>query len=190
MLVLFGFTVTHDLCFNDYILFTNRNSLREQLEKRGREMLDNMESTEGVKKLESGVLIHVLEDGPEGPGQGIRATKGSVVSIHYHGTLPDGTVFDSTLGGEPVQFPLAQVIPGWREGVLAMHEGETAMVGIPPEQAYGPEGTPDGRIPGGSTLFFKIQLLKVLSGEIGGSGLIGSDGQALKRDDSASGLIL
>lgn len=165
--------------------------MRDKLEQRGREMLDNMEKTEGVKKLDSGVLVHVLEDGPEGPGKGTRATKGSVVSIHYHGTLPDGTVFDSTLGGDPVQFPLAQVIPGWREGVLAMHEGETAMVGIPPEQAYGLEGTPDGRIPGGSTLFFKIQLVKILSGEVGGSGLIGTDGKALKKDTSGgSGLIL
>jgi len=166
------------------------NALREKLEKRGREMLKNMSETEGVKVLDSGVIVHVLEHEQDGPGQGIRATKASTVSIHYHGTLADGTVFDSTLGGDPVKFPLAQVIPGWREGVLAMHEGETAMIGIPPEQGYGPQGTPDGRIPGGSTLFFKIQLLKVLSGEIGGSGLVGSDGKSLKRNDGGSGLIL
>lgn len=154
-------------------------------------MLKNMEETEGVKKLDSGVMVHVLEHGPAGPGKGVRATKASVVSIHYHGTLADGTVFDSTLGGEPVNFPLAQVIPGWRDGVLAMYEGETAMLGIPPEQAYGPQGTPDGRIPGGSTLFFKIQLLKVLTGEVGGSGLVGPDGKSLKRNGGGgSGLIL
>ena len=70
------------------------------------------------------------------------------------GTMADGTVFDSTLGGDPVTFPLAGVIPGWRNGVLKMHEGETAMLGIPPDQAYGAKGTPDGRIPPGSTLFF------------------------------------
>lgn len=155
-------------------------------------MLQNMAETEGVRVLDSGVILHVLESGPEGPGKGTRPSKGSVVSIHYHGTLADGTVFDSTLGGEPVQFPLAQVIPGWREGVMAMHEGETAMLGIPPEQGYGDEGTPDGRIPGGSTLFFKIQLLKIVSGEIGGSGLVGADGKSLnkKTDDGGSGLIL
>ena len=168
-----------------------RNALREKLEQRGREMLKNMAETEGVRVLDSGVVLHVLDHGPEGPGQGIRATKASVVSIHYHGTLADGTVFDSTLGGEPVNFPLAQVIPGWREGVLAMHEGETAMLGIPPEQAYGPQGTPDGRVPGGSTLFFKIQLLKVLTGAIGGSGLVGPDGKTLTRGNgNDSGLIL
>ncbi|OEU10991.1 FKBP-like protein, partial [Fragilariopsis cylindrus CCMP1102] len=127
----------------------------------GNEMLQNMVQTEGVITLDTGVAIHVLEPGPDGYGQGTYPTAGSVVLIHYHGTLSDGTVFDSTLGGEPAKFPLAQVIPGWRDGILNMHQGETAMLGIPPEQAYGVEGTPDGRIPGGSTLFFKIQLLEI-----------------------------
>ena len=144
-------------------------------------MLQNMAETEGVKVLDSGVILHVLEDGPGGRGQGIRATKASVVQIHYHGTLADGTVFDSTLGNEPVTFPLNGVVPGWREGVLKMHEGETAMIGIPPEQAYGPDGTPDGRIPGGSSLFFKIQLLEVLSAGVGGSPLLGANGQKFKK---------
>lgn len=165
------------------------NALREKLELRGREMLQNMAETEGVINLDSGVCVHVLEHGPDGPGQGAYPTAGSVVEIHYHGTLSDGTVFDSTLGGDPVKFPLAQVIPGWREGVLSMHQGETAMLGIPPEQAYGAEGTPDGRIPGGSTLFFKIQLVNILSGAVGGSpSLLGADGQALSGD-GGSGLI-
>lgn len=174
----------------DQLIVTRANALREKLEARGREMLSNMQETEGVIVLDSGVCVHVLEDGPEGSGQGSRPTAGSVVMIHYHGTLSDGTVFDSTLGGEPVKFPLAQVIPGWREGVMNMHQGETAMVGIPPEQAYGPEGTPDGRIPGGSTLFFKIQLVEVLSGAVGGSPtLLGADGQAYNSDGGGPGLI-
>lgn len=152
-------------------------------------MLKNMADTPGVKVLENGVVLHILERGPEGEGEGTRPTKGSTVAIHYHGTLSDGTVFDSTLGGEPVKFPLAQVIPGWRDGVLAMHQGETAMLGIPPEQAYGTEGTPDGRIPGGSTLFFKIQLVEVLTGGIGGSPLLGADGKKLKKNDDGPGLV-
>jgi len=173
----------------DQLIASRANALREKLELRGREMLQNMAETEGVINLDSGVSVHVLEDGPEGPGQGAYPTAGSVVNIHYHGTLSDGTVFDSTLGGEPVKFPLAQVIPGWREGVLNMHQGETAMIGIPPEQAYGDEGTPDGRIPGGSTLFFKIQLVEILSGGLGGGPtLLGADGQAY-NSDGGSGLI-
>mmetsp|Transcript_3901 Transcript_3901/g.9423 ORF Transcript_3901/g.9423 Transcript_3901/m.9423 type:complete len:310 (-) Transcript_3901:117-1046(-) len=172
----------------DQLIAGRANALREKLELRGREMLQNMADTEGVIALDSGVCVHVLEAGPEGPGQGAHPTAASVVMIHYHGTLSDGTVFDSTLGGEPVKFPLAQVIPGWREGVLNMHKGETAMLGIPPEQAYGAEGTPDGRIPGGSTLFFKIQLVEILSGAVGGAPtLLGADGQAYNSD--GSGLI-
>jgi FKBP-type peptidyl-prolyl cis-trans isomerase len=153
-------------------------------------MLANMAETEGARVLENDVLLHILEHGPEGEGNGVRPTIGSTVAIHYHGTLSDGTVFDSTLGGDPVKFPLAQVIPGWRDGVLAMHEGETAMLGIPPEQGYGKEGTPDGRIPGGSTLFFKVQLVEVLTGGIGGeTAILGADGTAMKKTNGSPGLF-
>ena len=169
-------------------LCVNRNTLREKLEARGREMLTNMQNTEGVITLDTGVAVHILEKGENSPGT--RPTQGSVVLIHYHGTLSDGTVFDSTLGGDPVKFPLAQVIPGWRDGVLQMEQGDTAMLGIPPEQAYGPQGTPDGRIPGGSTLFFKIQLVEVLSNGVGGDPtLLGADGQKLGGGGDGPGLV-
>ena len=165
--------------------------IQQRLETAGREMLDQMKQTEGVKVLDSGVVLHVLEYGPEGEGRGVRPTQASTVKIHYHGTMPDGTTFDSTLGKEPVSLPLASVIPGWREGVLKMHEGETAMIGIPPELAYGEKGTPDGRIPGGSTLFFKVQLLEVMSAGIGGGPtLLGADGKKLTKTNSqGSGLL-
>mmetsp|Transcript_46811 Transcript_46811/g.114130 ORF Transcript_46811/g.114130 Transcript_46811/m.114130 type:complete len:431 (-) Transcript_46811:181-1473(-) len=172
----------------DGLIVERANTLREKLESRGREMLTNMQNTEGVVTLDTGVAVHVLEKGENSPGT--RPTQGSVVLIHYHGTLSDGTVFDSTLGGDPVKFPLAQVIPGWRDGVLQMEQGDTAMLGIPPEQAYGPEGTPDGRIPGGSTLFFKIQLVEVLSSGVGGDPtLLGSDGQKLGDGGDGPGLV-
>lgn len=100
-------------------------------------MLEEMKKIEGTTKLDSGVVLHLLEPGPEGPGNGVRPTSASSVQVHYHGTLPDGTVFDSSLGGEPVNIALGQVIPGWREGLLKMHEGETVMLGIPPSSAYG-----------------------------------------------------
>lgn len=171
-------------------LVTDRaNAIKERLERAGREMLDTMKQTEGVQVLPTGVVLHVLEHGPEGPGEGVRPTQASTVKIHYHGTLADGTVFDTTIGGEPVSFPLAAVIPGWKDAVLKMHEGETAMVGIPPEQGYGDMGTPDGRIPGGSTLFFKIQLLEVQSAGIGGSPLLGADGKPAKKRNEGSGLL-
>lgn len=168
------------------VIAERANNIKKQLEESGRKMLEEMEKTEGVEKLETGVVVHVLESNESGQSP----TRSSTVKVHYHGSLPDGTVFDSTLNGDPLTFPIAQVIPGWCDGLLKMREGETAMVGIPPDQAYGDDGTPDGRIPGGSTLFFKIQLLEVLSAGIGGSAtLLGADGQKLKKDSSSSGLL-
>lgn len=145
-------------------------------------MLKEMSENPETATLESGVIIHPLEAGPDGFGKGVKPTAASTVKVHYHGTLPDGTVFDSSLGKDPVTFPLGGVIPGWREGLQHMCEGETAMLGIPPELGYGNDGTPDGRIPGGAALFFKIQLLEVLSAGIGGGPkLVGSDGKELKK---------
>jgi FKBP-type peptidyl-prolyl cis-trans isomerase len=146
------------------------------LEEAGRAMLQQMSETEGVYILDSGVILHPLE-AEDGFGTGARPTAASSVKVHYHGTLPDGTVFYSSLGREPVTFALAQVIPGWKDALLNMHEGETAMIGIPAEMAYSDMGSPDGRIPGGAVLFFKVQLLEVLSAGIGGQAqLLGPDG--------------
>eukprot|EP00586_Coscinodiscus_wailesii_P019218 CAMPEP_0172495522 /NCGR_PEP_ID=MMETSP1066-20121228/71447_1 /TAXON_ID=671091 /ORGANISM="Coscinodiscus wailesii, Strain CCMP2513" /LENGTH=283 /DNA_ID=CAMNT_0013267257 /DNA_START=59 /DNA_END=906 /DNA_ORIENTATION=- len=146
-------------------LITERaDSLRKRVEESGRAMLQEMSDTAGTTTLPSGVVIHPIEPGPEGFGSGTRPTASSSVKVHYHGTLSDGTVFDSSLSrGEPVKFALNSVIPGWKEAIQKMHAGETAMIGIPPEMGYGKEGTPDGRIPGGATLFFKVQLIDVLT---------------------------
>ena len=171
------------------LIVQRADNIRKKVEEAGKAMLAQMMETEGARELSpGGVVLHVLEHGPDGPGEGTRPTKGSVVKVHYHGTLPDGTVFDSSIGKEPVKFPLANVIDGWKEGLLAMYEGEVAMLGIPPELGYGLEGTPDGRIPGGATLFFKVELIEVVSGGVGGSGLVGADGKSLKKS-SGSGLV-
>jgi len=153
----------------------------------GQAMLNQMKEVEGTSILDSGVVLHLLEPGPEGPGRGVRPTTASTVKVHYQGTLPDGTVFDSSMGGEPVNIALGQVIPGWKEALLKMHEGETAMIGIPPSAAYGDNGSPDGRIPGGATVFFKVQLIKVLSAGVGGSAkLFGADGKELSSPKQSS----
>jgi len=184
-------------------------NIQKQLEQAGQAMLETMKQEEGVEVLPTGVCVHVLEPGPEGPGQGVRPTQASTVKIHYHGTLADGTIFDSTFAptgtaggggggddgsgkvGQPVQLPVAGVIPGWRDGVLKMHEGETAMIGIPSDQAYGPDGTPDGRIPGGATVFFKVQLVEVMSAGIGGTpSLLKADGTKLSSSSNESGGLL
>lgn len=182
------------------LIVERADNLRKRIETMGRNMLKEMSETEDAVTLEkSGVVVHRLEAGPEGFGQGVRPTLASSVKAAYHGTLPDGTVFDSTLAngtGEPATFAVQQVVPGWRDGLLTMHEGETAMIGVPPEAGYGTEGTPDGRIPGGATLFIKVQLLEVLSGGIGGGPtLLGADGKKLGgsngsgTDTGGSGLL-
>lgn len=172
------------------IIVERANKIRVKIEETGKAMLKEMSDNPETATLESGVIIHPLEAGPDGFGKGVKPTAASTVKVHYHGTLPDGTVFDSSLGGDPVTFPLGGVIKGWREGLQHMCEGETAMLGIPPEMGYGEAGTPDGRIPGGAALFFKIQLIEVLSAGIGGGPkLVGADGQTLKRSTESSGLL-
>jgi len=168
------------------LIAARADAIRIQLEATGRSMLQEMKETEGTTPLDGGVILHVLEANPDGQ----RPTKGSTVKVAYHGTLADGTVFDTTMNEEPVTFALGQVIPGWRTALLKMHEGETAMVGIPPEEAYGPEGTPDGLIPGGSTLFFKVQLIQVMTAAIGGAPtLFGGDGLKLSKGEKSMGLL-
>ncbi|CCQ12498.1 FKBP-type peptidyl-prolyl cis-trans isomerase / Macrophage infectivity potentiator [Pseudoalteromonas luteoviolacea B = ATCC 29581] len=86
----------------------------------------------------------------------------SSVSVHYHGTLLDGTVFDSSVNrGKPISFKLSQVIAGWTEGLQLMKEGEKVRFFIPSQLAYGNRGV--GAIPAGSLLIFDVELLKVES---------------------------
>ena len=118
---------------------------------------------EGATRTASGLVIeHVKE------GAGPQPTAASTVSVHYVGTLVDGTVFDSSRArGEPAQFAVKQVIAGWQEALLLMAEGGTAKLTIPADIAYGDAGSGD-KIPGGATICFEVELIKVLSGGVGG----------------------
>ena len=83
------------------------------------------------------------------------------VNVHYHGTLTNGTVFDSSVQrGEPITFPLNGVIPGWTEGVQLMKVGDKFKFEIPPNLAYGPS-SPSPQIPPNSTLVFEVELLGI-----------------------------
>ena len=94
-------------------------------------------------------------------GTGPQATLASTVQVHYHGTLADGTVFDSSVSrGEPIKFPLKNVIKGWQEGVTMMRVGGKATLVVPSDLAYGDNGSPPV-IPGGATLTFEVELLAV-----------------------------
>lgn len=86
-------------------------------------------------------------------------TAASTVTVHYEGKLTNGQVFDSSIGGDPITFPLGNVIPGWQEAVPMMRKGETWDFAIPANLAYGDR--PAGPIPPGSTLLFQIQLLEI-----------------------------
>jgi len=113
-------------------------------------------SKEGVKTTASGMQYLVLTE-----GQGTKhPTARSKVTVHYHGTLIDGTVFDSSVDrGEPIDFGLNQVIPGWTEGVQLMVVGEKTRFFIPSKLAYGNRST--GGIKGGSLLIFDVELIAI-----------------------------
>ena len=95
-------------------------------------------------------------------GTGEEAAIGSVVAVHYTGMFQDGTVFDSSAGGEPFQFVLGagQVIPGWDQGLLGMKVGGKRLLVIPPDLAYGSQGY--GPIPPNSTLTFEVELVEIV----------------------------
>ena len=83
------------------------------------------------------------------------------VNVHYHGTLLNGTVFDSSVErGQPISFPLNGVIPGWTEGLQLMKVGDKFRFEIPPNLAYGPN-SPSPKIPPNSTLVFEVELLGI-----------------------------
>ncbi len=105
----------------------------------------------------SGLKYQVLKH-----GNGTVSLKATdTVKVHYHGTLLDGTVFDSSVErGEPISFPLNGVIPGWTEGVQLMKVGDKFKFVIPPGLAYGPS-SPSAKIPPNSTLVFEVELLEI-----------------------------
>tara|TARA_R110002096_G_scaffold45562_9_gene122268 strand:- start:1194 stop:1685 length:492 start_codon:yes stop_codon:yes gene_type:complete len=111
----------------------------------------------GRQRTYSGLQYEVLR-----PGTGPRPSSYSRVTVHYHGYLPNGTVFDSSVQrGQPSTFGLNQVIAGWQEGIPLMKEGAKYRFIIPPHLGYGAQGSPP-KIGPNQTLMFDVDLIKVL----------------------------
>jgi len=105
----------------------------------------------------SGLRYRVLRQ-----GEGVNPKASNTVKVHYHGWLDNEKVFDSSYQrGEPIEFPLSGVIPGWTEGMQLVGKGGMIELWIPSNLGYGKRGTPGGPIPPDATLHFLVELLDV-----------------------------
>ena len=112
---------------------------------------------EGVQATASGLQYEVITE-----GSGAKPNETSSVTVHYHGTLPDGTVFDSSVErGEPATFGVNQVIKGWTEALQLMPIGSKYRLYIPQDMAYGANPHPGGPIEPFMALIFEVELLEI-----------------------------
>jgi FKBP-type peptidyl-prolyl cis-trans isomerase FklB len=122
----------------------------------GKKFLAENKSKPGVKVLPDGLQYIVIKE-----GTGPTPTANDTVSVHYHGTLIDGTVFDSSIErGEPAEFPVGAVIKGWTEALQLMKVGSKYKLFIPPDLAYGDRAA-GPKIGANSTLIFEVELLGI-----------------------------
>lgn len=141
-----------------------QNYLRTQSEAKfagnkevGQQFLSENAKKEGVFTTESGLQYEVIN-----AGEGDKPTPASNVTVHYHGTLIDGTVFDSSIErGQPASFGVTQVIKGWTEALQMMSKGAKYRLYIPEELAYGAQPHPGGPIEPYMALVFDVELLEI-----------------------------
>lgn len=139
----------------DQIVKDNQQKKLLDEKAKGAEYLAQNKLKEGVKETTSGLQYKVIV-----MGTGTKPLATDKVKVHYHGTLLDGTVFDSSVErGEPITFPLNGVIPGWTEGLQLMPIGSKFILYIPSDLAYGDRG--NHGINPGATLIFEVELLDI-----------------------------
>lgn len=127
-------------------------------QEQGQNFLKENKARQGVKVTASGLQYEVIT-----PADGPKPTADDTVTVHYVGTLMDGTEFDSSIArGEAATFPLKGVIPGWTEGLQLMNVGSKYRFVIPSELAYGDRGAGQAIGPG-ATLIFEVELLEIKS---------------------------
>ena len=138
------------------IVTESRNVAARATIAAGKAFLDENGKREGVVTTDSGLQYEVMT---EGSGANPEAT--DTVVTHYHGTLLDGTVFDSSVErGQPAEFPLNRVIKGWTEALQLMSPGAKYRLYLPPELAYGERGAGQSIGPN-ATLIFEVELLEI-----------------------------
>eukprot|EP00550_Attheya_septentrionalis_P004482 CAMPEP_0198283930 /NCGR_PEP_ID=MMETSP1449-20131203/3520_1 /TAXON_ID=420275 /ORGANISM="Attheya septentrionalis, Strain CCMP2084" /LENGTH=250 /DNA_ID=CAMNT_0043980833 /DNA_START=41 /DNA_END=793 /DNA_ORIENTATION=+ len=139
------------------ILQERTGRIVERVKKDGEDYIVNfLDCNDEAIKTDSGLVYYSMVE-----GTGAQPTSASTVEVHYHGTLTDGTVFDSSVQrGQTISFPLGGVIKGWQEGLAMMKEGGKCTLVIPSDIAYGDAGSGDV-IPPGATLKFEVELFKV-----------------------------
>ena len=138
--------------------FSKKQKLEEDNAKaEGVKFLEENKSKDGVQVTESGLQYVIISE-----GAGKKPVDSSNVTVHYHGTTPDGEVFDSSVDrGQPATFNLSQVIKGWTEGVQLMKEGAKYKFFIPQELAYGANPRPGGPIKPYMPLVFEVELISI-----------------------------
>jgi FKBP-type peptidyl-prolyl cis-trans isomerase FklB len=137
-------------------LFQVKNEKASANLKAGQEFLESNKQKPGIVALPSGLQYEVITE-----GSGIKPLASNKVTCHYHGTLIDGTVFDSSVKrGQPATFPLNAVIKGWTEGLQLMSVGSKWRFFLPPQLAYGDRQT-GAHIGPNATLIFEVELLGV-----------------------------
>lgn len=147
-----------EMYLNNYFQQLSIQRAKENAEK-GKRFLEENAKKSGVDTLANGIQYKVIKQ-----GEGAKPTATDVVKVHYQGTLIDGTEFDSSIKrGEPAEFQLNRVIPGWTTALQAMPVGSKWIIYIPADQAYGSRG--GGPIGPNETLIFEVELLEIVTPE-------------------------
>lgn len=152
-----------EMYLNNYFQELSVRRAEENAEK-GKKFLEENAKKSGVDTLADGIQYKVIKK-----GEGAKPTETDVVKVHYKGTLIDGTEFDSSIKrGEPAEFQLNRVIPGWTKALKEMPVGSKWEIFIPADQAYGPRG--GGPIGPNETLIFEVELLEIVAPEAPAAG--------------------